>query len=155
MTGVCLHVSHTGTVVLCDIRVSACVCTCGSWQRCFGLLFPVWFVLSCLFLSLFFFLMLRKDCERTERELNRKKREPLLLMAGPDVNRKLKVWKETSLRLRWSNSSYCNDAFALIFLFPTTLEELINILSLKITWMKLFVSVAFYIWTVINHCKPI
>lgn len=91
---------------------------------------------SCLFCFVcfkFIFLMLRKDCERTEREFNRKKGEPLLLMAGPNVNRKLKVWKETSLRLRWSKSSYCNDAFALIFLFPTTLEELINILSLKIT----------------------
>ncbi len=44
-------------------------------------------------------------------------------MAGPNVNRKWKLWKEISLRLRWSNSSCCNDAFALIFLFPTTLEK--------------------------------
>lgn len=97
-----------------------CVCLCLYMQRLTAAFWIVCFELSV-------FLMLQKDCEFV-------KTAPLLLMAGPTVNRKRKVWKETSLRLRWSNSRYyCNDAFALIFFFPTTLEELINILSLKIT----------------------
>lgn len=59
--------SHRGTVVLCDIHVSACVYTCCVH---FGLFFPVGFVLSCLF-----FLMLQKACERTEREFKSEKEE--------------------------------------------------------------------------------
>lgn len=87
---------------------------------------------------MFYLLTLQKDCEPTEWSLTQVvcesvKIKPLLLMAGPNVNRKWKAWKEISLRLRWSNSSYCDDAFALIFLFPTTLEKLINNLSLKMT----------------------
>lgn len=115
------------TVILWDIHVSACVCTCSFEKRYVALFFSVWFVLSCVV----FFLKLEKDCERTGcRSLKFDtdhvftytelvwKSNPILLMAGPDVNRKWKVLKEISLRLRWSNSSCCNDAFALIFFFP-------------------------------------
>jgi len=63
---VCLHFSHrdTCTVILCDILVSACVCTCSFEKQYVGLFFSR---LVCFELFLFY-LMLENDCERTEQE---------------------------------------------------------------------------------------
>lgn len=51
-------------------------------------------------------------------------------MAGPDVNRKWKVYKEISL---YSDLTVVIVKIHLLYFFPATLKKLINILSLKMT----------------------
>lgn len=89
------HVSHS------DAK-PPCFCLCLYMQH---LKVVFWTVVSCVvYFELFFFLptlVLKKDCERAEREsrvtqimFKSEKTKLPLLMAGPDVNRNGKVQKE-------------------------------------------------------------
>lgn len=118
------HIKATTLVSLSHFHFShtkpPCLCLCLYVQH---LKVVFWIVLSCVVcFELFFFsslLVLKKDCERAEREssvtqimFKSEKTNPSI------VNGKGKCKKRFSLRLWWSNSSYCNAAFALIFFFP-------------------------------------
>lgn len=118
------HIKVTTLVSLSHFHLShtkpPCLCLCLYVQH---LKVVFWIVLSCVVcFELFFFLpswCWRKivNAQSGSRVWHRsclkvRKQNPSI------VNGKGKCKKRFSLRLWWSNSSYCNAAFALIFFFP-------------------------------------